>query len=225
MQPRHEYKHMLNYCDYLTIRSRLCCLMQPDSHAGAAGSYRIRSIYFDNYRDKALNDKLNGVSEREKFRIRLYNDDNRYIKLEKKAKRNKLYVKTAERITRFECERLFAGDIDFLLESGKALFAELYIKMKNEQLQARTIVEYDREPFVYAPGNVRVTFDKDVRSGLFSRDVFNPDLPLVSTQDAQRVIMEVKYDAFLPEVICDLLQGSDRQAMAISKYVLARSFE
>lgn len=101
----------------------------------------------------------------------------------------------------------------------------MYAKIKGNLLRPRTVVDYLREPYVYTPGNVRVTFDSDIRSGLFSRDVFDPALPLLPAQDSRRVVMEVKYDAYLPSLIADALQLGERSACAISKYVLARGFE
>ena len=148
-------------------------LMDRDRHAGPDGAYRIRSIYFDNYRDQALAEKLQGVRDREKFRIRFYDLNPNMIKLEKKAKRNRLYYKSAARLSLEECERLLAGDGAFLLARGEPLLAEMYAKIKGNLLRPRTVVDYLREPYVYTPGNVRVTFDSDIRSGLFSRDVFD----------------------------------------------------
>lgn len=90
MQFRHEYKYQISYADYYTLRSRLRTVMRQDAHAGTEGTYRIRSLYFDNLFDKALREKLDGVDNREKFRIRYYNNDVSFIRLEKKIKQHGL---------------------------------------------------------------------------------------------------------------------------------------
>lgn len=84
-QYRHEYKHLLSMAEYYALKMRLSAVMQRDVHAGADGEYRIRSLYFDNYFDKALFEKIDGVNDREKFRLRTYNGDNDTVFLEKKA--------------------------------------------------------------------------------------------------------------------------------------------
>lgn len=89
MDLRHEVKHEINYSDMLVIRHRLSTVAYPDPYA-INGKYHIRSLYFDDLSDKALMDKLNGVSFREKFRIRYYNGDTSVILLEKKTKINQL---------------------------------------------------------------------------------------------------------------------------------------
>lgn len=86
MQFRHEHKHYINYLDYLVLRRQLKVVMQPDVNTDEAGEYHIRSLYFDNYRDVALQDKISGINHREKFRIRCYNKDFAFINLEKKIK-------------------------------------------------------------------------------------------------------------------------------------------
>ena len=107
---RHELKYTIGYADYLALRARLRAVMQPDGHVDEEGKYLIRSIYFDNYRDKALREKKDGVSKREKFRIRYYNDDFSFISLEKKMKVNDLCLKLDAPLTENQCRRLLAGD-------------------------------------------------------------------------------------------------------------------
>lgn len=89
---RHELKHNINYADVLELRARLPLVASPDKHA-VEGCYRVKSLYFDNYNDKALREKIEGFSEREKFRLRLYNNDTSFIRLEKKSKKNGICFK------------------------------------------------------------------------------------------------------------------------------------
>lgn len=221
---RHETKHYITYSDYLAIRSRLKAIAKSDSNADENGCYLIRSLYFDNYNDKALREKVYGYNCREKFRIRYYNDDTSVIKLEKKSKINGLCNKISALITKGEVEKLIDGDFAFLANSEKPLFVELYTKMKEQCMKPRVIVEYLREPFIYGPGNVRITFDTKIRSGLYSKDFFDVQGSRVDATEPDQLLMEVKYDAYLPEVIRMAIQVNERPKTSFSKYEACRRF-
>ena len=220
---RHEYKHRINYEDYLVIKSRIKHLAKQDAHVGENGKYTIHSLYFDNLSDKALREKLDGVDRREKFRIRYYNDDTDYIRLEKKSKIHGLCDKQSAPLTKEEVIRICNGDISFLLASGQPLLQELYAKMKSQLLKPRVIVDYEREPYVYAPGNVRVTFDSHIRTSLYHNMLFEREYFSVPAED-EGIILEVKYDAFLPEIMEKAVRVPNRQASAYSKYAVCRRF-
>lgn len=221
---RHELKHYINYSDYLAIRNRLRTIMHIDRNANADNEYRIRSLYFDNVYDKALMEKVVGIPKRDKFRIRFYNDNHNFIRLEKKSKIRGLCLKDSERITKEECIRIINGDIEFLRNSGKNLFADLYIQMKGNLMKPRTVVDYTREAYIYPIGNVRITFDKSIRTGLNSVNLFDNNLPTIETIDHKYIILEVKFDEFLPQVIQDIIQVNERRATSISKYEAARIY-
>ena len=147
----------------LILRQRLSAVMQRDKNAGD-GKYFIRSLYFDNAADKALREKLDGVNNREKFRIRYYNYDTSLIHLEKKSKRNSLGSKGTAKLTATEAQAIVDGDVEWMKDADRPLVRELYAKMRSQGLGPKTIVDYVREPFVYAPGNVRVTLDYCLRT-------------------------------------------------------------
>lgn len=222
MQFRHEWKHEISYVDMLSLRSRLSAVMQRDSHA-VNGRYKIRSLYFDNLRDKALLEKINGVNTREKFRIRYYNDDLSLILLEKKSKINGLCCKEQADITLEEARFIAGKDMESLSKSEKPLVKELCYKMRTEGLEPKTIADYIREPFVYAPGNIRVTLDYDIRTGLAGTDFLTPDCVMVPAGNAP-IILEVKWDEFLPAVIRDVVQVPGTHTSAFSKYAACRIY-
>ncbi len=207
---RHEYKHYINMADYIAIKRRLSLVARPDRHAGPDGKYRIRSLYFETPDDKNLREKLYGVNNREKFRIRYYNDNTTFIKLEKKTKVNGLGNKLSAPLTKTECEKLIAGDIDWMRDSRYALVLELYAKMKYQQLRPKTIVDYIREPFIYEPGNVRVTIDTAIQTGIQSKDLFVKSADN-SYQCRPSHYPEVKYDEFLPDVIRVAIQLKNKK--------------
>ncbi len=219
---RHEWKHEISFCDLLAIRARLRAVMQPDPHA-KGGRYLIRSLYFDNPGDKALREKVDGVNRREKFRIRYYNNDPSVIHLEKKSRLNGLGTKFSANLTKEQAQAIVDGDLDWMLRSDAPLVRELYCKMIYQGLRPRTIVDYTREPFVYGPGNVRVTFDYDIRTGLACTDFLNPRCVTVPAGDAP-IILEVKWDAFLPSVIRDAVQTPGCRVGAFSKYAQCRIY-
>jgi len=169
MKYRHEWKHEISSLDCMILRSRLSVVMKHDPHA-INGKYKIRSLYFDTPEDKALREKIDGVNIRDKYRIRYYNNDTSVIFLEKKSKINGLCAKNSCLISKEEARAIVDGNIDTLSAKDRPLINELCFKMKAERLQPKTIVDYTREPFVYLPGNVRVTMDYDIRTGMFRTD-------------------------------------------------------
>lgn len=223
MEFRHEYKHMLSYADTFTLRNRLRRLLAPDCHAGSDGCYQIRSLYFDDWCDHALRDKLYGVSRREKFRIRLYNQDFSLIRLEKKSKISALSHKESVPLTLNQAEAILDGDWSWMKCCTHPLLTEFYTKLTGQLLRPKTVVDYTREPFVYAPGNVRVTLDHHIRTGLLATNFLDSELLTVDAS-GPICILEVKYDQFLPDLVRDAIQMDHRQSGAFSKYATCRLY-
>ena len=221
---RHELKHYINFSDYISIKSRLRSIMHIDKNANENNEYKIRSLYFDNVYDKALMEKVIGIPKRDKFRIRFYNNNHEFIRLEKKSKIRGLCLKDSEKITKEECEKIINGDIEFLRDSNKKLFIDLYSEIKGNLLRPRTIVDYTREAYIYPIGNVRITFDKSIRTGLNNINMFDDNLPTIETIDNKYIVLEVKFDEFLPQIIRDIIQVKERRATSISKYEAARIY-
>ena len=222
MDFRHEWKHEINYSDMVVLRQRLKAVMKPDENA-VNGKYFIRSLYFDNISDKALREKIDGVNCREKFRIRYYNNDTSLIHLEKKSKINGLGNKQSANLSAEEAQKIVDGDLDWMIDCDRPLLQELYSKMKSQGLCPKTIVDYTREPFVFSAGNVRVTLDYDIRTGLYCTDFLNPDCITIPAGNAP-IILEVKWDEFLPSVIRDIVQLESRRTAAFSKYAVCRIY-
>ena len=223
MKFRHEWKHIINTGDAVILRQRLNAVMKTDKNA-VDGGYFIRSIYFDTPADTALREKIDGVSRREKFRIRFYNFDTSVIHLEKKSKISGLCSKRSADLTEEQVRKIIGGDIDWMKSDENALIRELYQKMNAQQLKPKTIVDYRREAFVCDAGNVRVTLDYEIRTGLGSKDFFSKDCPTVSVPD-NPIILEVKWDEFLPTVIRNAIQIGDRKTSAFSKYASCRTYD
>ena len=223
MQFRHEVKHEITCHDLLVLRQRLRAVMQPDPHA-ENGIYHIRSLYFDNLCDKALREKLDGVNIREKYRIRLYNHNHDVIRLERKFKHGSLGYKDSTSLTKEQADAIAHGDVGWMAHSRDEVILGFYSRIRNEGLSAKVIVDYLREPFIFAPGNVRVTLDYDIRTGLGCTDFLSPACVTVPIKNAPSVL-EVKWDAFLPDVIRNAIQLDGRQSGAFSKYAAARAYD
>jgi hypothetical protein len=221
---RHELKYYINFSEYIALRQRLKAVTFPDGHVDQNGKYRVRSLYFDNIDDKALKEKIFGLNNREKFRIRYYNDDFSCVKLEKKSKINGLCTKKSTCLTKEQCKRIIAGDIQWMRYSEAPLLIELYSKMKFQQLRPKTLVDYIREPYIYGPGNVRITIDSEIKTGLTCTELFNQEVATMRAQDKGILILEVKFDEFLPDVIRDVIQLNNRQNSALSKYAVCRMY-
>lgn len=222
MDFRHEWKHEITFSDRLTIRQRMRAVARSDPHA-IEGKYFIRSLYFDNREDKVLREKTEGVGQREKFRIRYYNGDPSLIHLEKKSKVHGLCRKESTVLSAKEVEEIIQNGSDWIPERSDPLLLELAMKMRIQGLRAKTIVDYTREPFVYEPGNVRVTIDFDIRTGLLGTDFLDPDCVTMPVP-GNPILLEVKWDEFLPSVIRDAVMLEGRIASAYSKYAACRIY-
>ncbi len=221
---RHEFKYNISRREDIHLSSRLRKLFPHDAHADADGSYRVNSLYFDTLYDRALRQKIDGTDRWEKFRIRYYGSEPTFLRLERKMKINGLCAKQSARMTYEEAARLLDGDIDFLLHADHPLLQELYSKMQGQLLRPKTIVCYDREAFIYEPGNVRITLDRNLRTSLHCTDFLNPGRIHMDVSDRMPVL-EVKYDEFLPEIVRMAVQTGDQRATAYSKYAVCRRYE
>jgi len=221
---RNELKYYISYPEYLTIRTRLTPFMLRDPFGNRNNLYLVRSLYFDDINNSAYYEKLNGVEKREKYRIRIYNYKKNVIKLEKKGKSGSYTLKESESIPLDLCESILAGNIDSLARSGSELQSGLYIQMKTERLRPVVLVDYIREAYIHPVERVRITFDMRLRSGMYSTDLWNPDISMVSVLDPGSIIMEVKFNRFLPSVIRSLISCTRSERDSISKYVLCRNY-
>ena len=222
MQFRHEMKIEISKADFFELRLRLNAVMKRDAN-GDSGKYEIRSLYFDTPDDRALKEKIDGVNRREKYRIRLYNRNTDFIKLEVKRKIANLTNKESCAIDRDRVQAILDGDTAWMPLYGNALVRDLYDRMKYEGFKPKTIVEYTREAFLHEAGNVRVTLDYDIRTGVNAQDFLKPDAVTVPVWD-DRILLEVKWDEFLPDLVRDAVRIDGRSAGAFSKYAQARIY-
>jgi len=220
---RHEFKYRCTDTQLSILKTRLDSALPLDSHAGSEG-YTIRSLYFDNYENRFYYENENGTDPREKFRIRIYNADSSRITLECKRKEHTKTIKTACRLTMDQYHAVMQNALSFSDCGQDPLMNKFLFLQKTQGLRPAVIVEYDRIPYIYPLGNVRITLDKNIRSSNCFSEFFTPSLPSRPLLPISQHILEVKYDELLPDHIHDLLQIDTLQQTTFSKYYLCRKY-
>ena len=225
---RHELKYFISQGQYQILSRLLGQVLWHDEHADEQNEYHIRSLYFDTISNAALHEKVSGVADRNKYRIRFYNLSDRLIRMECKTKIDTYISKRSVPISRELCEQLIAGDPTGLEHSASGLMRDVFREMRINLLRPAVVVDYVREAYVHPAEEVRITFDKQLRSGLAGTDIFNRHLPVYPPcKNADQIIMEVKFNRMLPGYISALLSqaAGTAQRSAISKYVICRQYE
>lgn len=221
---RHEFKYLCSYGQLRMLQARLQGLIPLDPHAGEEGIYNIRSLYFDDYYDTYLKENEAGTDPREKFRIRIYNHSSERISLELKRKVCGKTQKLSCPLTEEQCRMLMAGEIPDISKDAPAVLRKLCLLMRTRLLRPKVIVEYDRVPYIYPQGNVRITLDENIRAS-DRADLFLEDqIPLRPIMPAGQHILEVKYDEYLPDFIYRTVQIENLRTTAFSKYYLCRKY-
>lgn len=222
MDYRHELKHIVNNHHFDILKGRIGSIMQLDSHL-KDGTYNIRSVYFDDYYDRYMEENESGINDRSKIRIRIYDHLDKVIKLEIKYKLNGMTKKESCSLTREMCDRLLKGECPRFEEcKDNKVLSRLYIEMQTRVLRPKVIVEYDRTPYIYYAGNVRVTFDMNIRASKRFDLFFEENIYAVPVLETGMHVLEVKYDEILPDYISQVLELNNLQQTSFSKYYLSR---
>lgn len=225
---RHEYKFLIDEMDRAKLYYRLKNLIPLDANAGEMGSYFIRSVYFDDYRDSCFYQNEDGINERAKYRIRIYNASDARITLERKSKKNGMTCKESAALTREQCEELLQGKVLPMGTAEAAAYPEVLrqflVLMMTRGMRAKTIVEYERIPFIYPSGNVRITFDRNISASMQTERFFEKDALRYPVLAKGQQLLEVKFDEYLPTFIRDNLEIGKLQQTSFSKYYLGRKY-
>ncbi len=220
---RHEVKYRINGGTYRILRQRFSTIMQPDEHA-KNGLYHVTSLYFDDVYRTAYKDKVNGALNRKKYRIRAYDFSPDVINLEEKIKHNNVGYKKSVSLTREEYGKMLAGDTGFLGDERYAdtSAGDFFASDSAVRLRPAVIADYIREPFVCPAGNVRITFDMKIAACTNGFDIFDASNIYENVMPENDVVLEVKYDSYIPEYITSMLAGIDCMQESVSKYILCR---
>jgi len=219
---RHELKYYINEKTAFLLRTLLRNVTKPDENMNDPNGYLVTSIYFDDVYNSALYEKISGSNFRKKFRIRLYNLDDSLIKLECKEKYEQYISKISAELTRAEYDSILKGDYEFLKDRTEEVCKQLYIHYKTRRIHPVVVVEYIREAYTMSAGNVRITFDKEISSSIGSLDVLSKDYITKRALEEGNIVLEIKYDDYLPEYIYQVFNNIQAQQCAISKYVMCR---
>jgi hypothetical protein len=219
---RHELKYPIDFIQYQVLKKKLNAVLKPDVHAGHDGSYHIRSLYFDDFKNSAFFEKQSGVARRKKYRIRIYNFSDKFIKFERKTKINQYIKKECVRLSREETDKIVAGDIAFLADSNKQLLREFHLECRHSLLRPVVMVDYRREAYVHSIGNVRITFDMGVHTNLGSLSLFDRNASTMKMDEHNCIILEVKFDDVLPQHIRGLFSNTIRPQCALGKFSICR---
>ena len=221
---RHELKYQVTDAQIQMLRMRLRHLMPLDSHVAQTGSYRIRSLYFDDYDDRCMKENENGTDPREKFRIRIYNGSSDRITLECKRKERGKTYKTSCPLTAGQTKQLMAGKVLSDLAQQPPLLRKLTLQMMARRLRPVVIVEYERIPYVYKNGNVRITLDTNIASSSAVEQFLEPQISSRPVLPVGQQLLEVKYDEYLPDFIYRSLMLPNLRQTAFSKYYICRKY-
>ena len=221
---RHELKYQITDAQLMMLRNRINHLIPADSHAGPDGIYSIRSLYFDDYENRCLRENEDGTDPREKFRIRIYNASSDRITLECKRKERGKTHKTACPLTVEQTRQLMAGQILPDIGSQPPLLQKLTMLMLTRRMKPVVMVEYDRIPYVYKNGNVRITLDTNIRSSSDVERFLDESIPVRPVLPTGQQLLEVKYDEYLPDFIYRSLQLHSLRQTAFSKYYICRKY-
>ncbi|MCL1964648.1 MAG: polyphosphate polymerase domain-containing protein [Firmicutes bacterium] len=222
---RHELKFFINYGEYVHLSRTLDYALKRDPAGDEYNDYAVRSLYFDTVFDDFLQEKISGIGDRRKYRIRIYNFKDKQIKLERKSKFGDLITKDGIEIPRDLAEQLIACDPTGLDRTGIPLLHDMFREMKTCLLRPTVIVDYIREAYTHPAEEVRITFDKKLHTGVTQTDLFNRYLPTMPALDDNLIVLEVKFNRVLPDYIRTLLSAATAERLAISKYVICRRFE
>ena len=220
---RREEKYALSIEEAICYANRFAQLMMSDQFS-KNGKYVVRSLYFDTMDDKDFHDKLNEQNQRRKVRLRIYSPDDQYAKLELKQKENVYQKKRSLSIRKEDALALIDGNYSVLLSYKDPFADEMFTIMSGEFYRPKSVIEYQRQALIARENSIRITFDSCIQATEYNFDLFSPSLPLYPVLGANKAILEIKYNHFLPAYLSDILSQIDRRSITASKYCMGRQF-
>ena len=222
---RYELKFLISQHENVLLKQQLKCVMQKDPHSICEEySYDIRSLYFDDPYSSSYYEKINGEEYRKKYRIRLYNQDTSVLKLECKYKVDNLTYKKSANISLDELKLIEKGDYASI-HTNDPFKLQFLQEALNKPLKPSIIVDYRRTAYVYPVSEVRITFDEELRSGRYNRDLLDFEAPTVSMYPPGISVLEVKCNEFIPSHILSILNSIPLLRQAFSKFAACRSIQ
>ena len=223
---RNELKFAISKTDADILKKNLGLIMDVDKNSKYNdNTYLIRSLYFDDDDSTAYYEKMDGIEFRKKYRIRIYNFDDSFIRLECKHKHDNKTSKDQILIDKDICSKIIEGKLDDIDLSKDNLLTRFVFDSKIRPLKPSIIVDYKRLAYTYPVSDVRVTFDSEIKSGLYNYNLFDDSATTCSVIDDNMVVLEVKFNEFLPESIAIILTTIPTIRQAFSKFAMCRSIK
>jgi len=218
---RQEIKYFFRDTDLHTIKDILSFYMIIDSNCKNNTSYKLSSLYFDSFFNDDLNQKLNGVINRKKYRLRFYNDNFINGKFEIKRKFGNTISKSSLPLDKKQTLEILNNDFSSLLRKGyKAEAYELIQKI----YRPKSLVTYERIAFTLPYNQIRITIDSNLRTHGYNFNLKNNLTQGISLCPKGHQIMEIKFCDSIPKIILDALSSFFVSRTAISKYTSSRIF-
>ncbi|CDA59915.1 vTC domain protein [Clostridium sp. CAG:524] len=222
---RHELKFKISNSAAEVLKQKLSLILKKDKNAYYSdGSYLIKSLYFDDLDSSSYYEKMDGVLYRKKYRIRIYNNNDEFIRLEKKMKHNTYTAKEQILISKDIYSKILNGKLDEI-DSPTGLLEEFITNSKTKHLVPSVIVLYHRIAFTYPISEVRITFDSHIQSGLYNYDLFDKEVPMYDVSEPGKQVLEVKFNEVLPLHIANILNDIPSCKEAVSKFAICRSIK
>lgn len=223
---RNEIKFIISKTMAEVLKQRLILIMSVDTNSyNSDNSYLIRSLYFDNENSDAYYEKMDGVEYRKKYRIRIYNFDDKFIRLECKYKHNNMTSKDQILIDKELCSKIINGKIDEIDLTKDNLLRQFALDYRLNRLNPSIIVDYNRVAFTYHVSDVRITFDSQIKSGMYNYNLFDKNATAYRVIDDNQMVLEVKFNEILPESIALILQTVPTFRQAFSKFAACRNIK
>lgn len=223
---RNEIKFIISKTMAEVLKQRLSLIMSVDNNSyNSDNSYLIRSLYFDNENSDAYYEKMDGVEYRKKYRIRIYNFDDKFIRLECKYKHNNMTSKDQILIDKELCIKIIDGKIDEIDLTKDNLLRQFALDYRLNRLEPSIIVDYNRVAFTYHVSDVRITFDSQIKSGMYNYNLFDKNATAYRVIDDNQMVLEVKFNEILPESIALILQTVPTFRQAFSKFAACRNIK
>ena len=218
---RREIKYVIPLSKAYVIKNCLDTTLNRDSHYNGK-PYKIRSLYFDSINNKNFNEKMAGVENRRKYRLRIYGNSKSVCKLEKKEKFGVLQQKQSLFLNKEEVIRCAKGDFSVLrkyFDDSKFAVAT-YNDLITNCYKPVCIIDYDRCAYVHPLYDTRVTLDLSVKTNETNLDLFSKTNDLFVQDDI--AILEYKYSGEPVDYISQLISGFGLEPSAYSKYCNGR---
>lgn len=220
---RQEKKYLLNYIEVEQLRYLLDQTLSRDKFGTWQKGYLVRSLYFDTLDNTDFTEKLDGIEDRKKIRLRTYSPESDHVKLELKEKQGDFQRKRSLLLSRTEAEEMIDGRYGCLIKRRDEFSWEMYTLLEKNLYRPRCIVEYDRIAWIVPENDIRITLDGDIRATELSFDLFSKEIMFYPVLDIGKTVLEVKFNRFLLSYVRDLLAGKERFQISVSKYSMARS--